>query len=88
MAGAGAASLPALHVHEVYERVRGAIGDEHSAEIDPDQHAAFVTAVVLHFQHGLPIASAFQAVRVLVGSGGFWSKWSTSGHCAPPRLGR
>jgi hypothetical protein len=52
MAGA-AAALPAVHVHEVYERVRGAIRDEHSAEIDPDEHAALVTAIVLHFQHGL-----------------------------------
>jgi hypothetical protein len=67
---AGARHLPALHVHEVYERVRGAIGDEHSAEIAPDQHAALVTAIVLHFQHGLSIARAFQAVRVVVGAAG------------------
>jgi hypothetical protein len=46
--------------------VRGAIGDEHSAEIDPDEQAALVTAIVLHFQHGVPIASAFRQVRVLV----------------------
>jgi hypothetical protein len=65
MAGA-AAAVPAVHVHEmIYERVRGAIGDEHSSDLDPDDHAALVTALVLHFQHGIPIASAFRQVRLL-----------------------
>jgi hypothetical protein len=51
-------------VREVYGRVRSAIGDEHSAEVDPDEQAALVTAIVL--QHGLPLASAFRQVRALV----------------------
>jgi hypothetical protein len=69
MAGA-AAAVPAVHVHEmIYERVRGAIGDEHSSDLDPDEHAAFVTAIVLHFQRGAPIAAAFRQVRVLVERG-------------------
>jgi hypothetical protein len=55
-------------VCEVYGRVRSAMGDEHSAEVDPDEQAALVTAIVLHFQHGLPIASAFRQVRVLAGA--------------------
>src|SRR5262245_65937859 len=43
MAGA---ALPAEHVGEVYERVRSAIGSEHTAELDSDEHAAFVTALL------------------------------------------